>query len=101
MESIYGYKKENVIDMIRNNTAEDLKNLLKSVVIESKNEINLQNLYTFFSDIFDEIYHDLVFKKVIQSKNLRQALELLSTPIYQKSKEDQKKLLKEIFSLVN
>jgi len=62
-------------------------------IIKSKWE---ESLYYFFSLIYDELYYDILTKKISLSLETRRILELLAIPIYKKSNNEKEKLYKKI-----
>lgn len=57
---------------------------------------NLEEMYEFFSQVYDEVYHDMIFKKMDVHVSTRAILEILATPIYRKEKSEQEKILAEL-----
>ncbi len=75
------YKKdENIVDFLRLT--------YKSILINSWE----RELYNYFSEIYDEIFTDILLKKLEINLETRKMLEILSTPIYLKSNEEKKKI---------
>ncbi len=79
IEKIYK-KDENIVDFLRLT--------YKSILINSWE----RELYNYFSEIYDEIFTDILLKKLEINLETRKMLEILSTPIYLKSNEEKKKI---------
>lgn len=55
-----------------------------------------EKMYHFFSGVYDEIYHDMIFKKMEVNNATRSLLETLSMPLYKLNKQEQDKWLNDI-----
>ena len=73
--------KEEVINQIKANTKKDMDALIKHIITEKlRQEKDPQKLYEFFTYIYDNLYHDIIFKKIHISKQLVTILETLAIP---------------------
>lgn len=82
---------------IREDARSDLKDLIHdtaSTILREK-PWDTKPLYEYFSKVYDSLYHDFLFKRLEVDKETQKFLELLATPIFQKSPPEQKQFLKE------
>ena len=87
--------KEEVIKEIKINTKKDIDALLKHIITEKlTQEKDPKKLYEFFTYIYDNLYHDIIFKKIYINKQIVNVLEALAMPVYDKATIDN--LLKKI-----
>lgn len=70
---------------------------IASDLIEGSNG-DMHSTYDYFSPVFDDLYHDLLFKKIVIQKETAELLEILATPIYRKTPEEQQKIIDEYIS---
>ncbi len=56
-------------------------------------------LYDYFSQVHDELFTDLLLKKTYISNSTKKMLEILSTPVYIKSREEKEKIYKKVEKL--
>ena len=79
------YKKdENLVDFLRLT--------YKSILINSWE----RELYNYFSEIYDEIFTDILLKKLEINLETRKMLEILSTPIYLKPDLEKRKIYEKL-----
>lgn len=79
----------------------DKEELAKKIITQvAKNEYlqshNFRWLYNFFSPIFDELFYDLIFKKIEITTSTKELLEKLSLPLFKMDERDKQKLLDSI-----
>ena len=55
---------------------------LYKIIKKTKTE---EELYLYFSEIYDELFTNLILKKTFISNNTKKILETLSVPIYKKT----------------
>lgn len=67
-----------------------VRNLYKNIKLESWEE----DLYEYFSEVYDDLFSDLILKKTFISKDTKKMLEVLATPIYRKSEGEKQKIYK-------
>ncbi|NDK07912.1 hypothetical protein EOM39_01545 [Candidatus Gracilibacteria bacterium] len=96
METIYN--KETIYDLLKNNFEQEAVLLIKQISYYYINyKKDTQGLYNFFNSLYDDLFYDITFNKIIISKKTIIILEELATPISSvrlKSKEEYiKKLL--------
>lgn len=96
METIYN--KETIYDLLKNNFEQEAVLLIKQISYYYINyKKDTQWLYNFFNSLYDDLFYDITFNKIIISKKTIIILEELATPISSvrlKSKEEYiKKLL--------
>ena len=70
-----------------------IRNTYKSILINAWEK----ELYNYFSSIYDEIFTDILLKKLEINLETRKILELLSTPIYLKSDEEKIKIYNKLW----
>ncbi len=58
---------------------------------------DLFEIYYLFNEVYDEIYYDIIFKRVSLDKRVIKIIETFATPLYKKSDLEQKKILKRYF----
>lgn len=85
--------KDAIIYIIRNHKKE-LEELLLEIIGNLLKKQDLFDIYDLFNDVYDEIYYDIIFKKVNLEKRVIKILETFATPLYKKSDLEQKKILK-------
>ena len=89
--------KQEIMDMIRNQSNKDLSILMKDIM---KNKIeknkDIEDVNKFFSELYDELYYDIIFKKIKIDKKTSRLLESLAMPIYKKSDKERQELIKKI-----
>lgn len=80
METIYN--KEKIFDLLKNNFEQEAVLLIKQIAyyyLYYKKDIVW--LYNFFNSLYDDLFYDITFNKIIISKNTTIILEELATPI--------------------
>ncbi len=86
--------KENILNLIRSNSDEDAKKLIKWVATDFVDiKKDTLGMYEFFSGIYDELFYEIIFNKIEISNNTKKLLETLATPIYKKTELEQNKIL--------
>lgn len=86
-----------LVSLIKSSTQKDLNKLVKQIISNSlKVEKNLKNIYTTFSSLYDNIYHDLLFKRINIDKKMVKILETLAMPIYEKPEKEQRHIINDI-----
>lgn len=75
--------KEVAVEKIKSSTKEEMDNLLLTIIREKLNqEKDQKKLYEFFTYIYDNLYHDIIFKRISLDKKTISLLEALSMPVY-------------------
>jgi len=88
-------KKQEIVDKIYKkdeNLVDFLRLTYKSILINSWE----RELYNYFSEIYDEIFTDILLKKLEINLETRKMLEILSTPIYLKSDLEKRKIYEKL-----
>lgn len=90
-------KPENLVRFIRISTRSDLRSLMKGIAkdILSESDGDMHATYDYFSPVYDSLYHDLLFEKIAIQKETKDLLEMLATPIFRKSPEEQQRIIDE------
>jgi hypothetical protein len=82
-------------ELIRIQTRTDIHGLMKSIagelLEESKGDTHAT--YDYFSPVYDELYHAIIFEKISIQEETRQLLEILATPIFRKTREEQQEII--------
>jgi len=89
--------KQEVIDLLKRQSNKDLSELMKDIMkskIEKAKDIWEVN--KFFSELYDELYYDIIFKKIKIDKRTSRILENLAMPLDRKSDNEWKDLIKKI-----
>jgi len=89
-------KKQEIIDKIYKkdeNIISFIRLAYKSILINSWEK----ELYKFFSEIYDEIFTDILLKKLEINLETRKMLEILSTPIYLKEDWEKRKIYENLW----
>jgi len=55
-----------------------------------------EELYNFFSDVYDELFARVILKNIFISNNTKKMLEMLATPIYKKNELEKNKIYEKI-----
>lgn len=86
--------KEFVVDKINEwfDSTDFIRNLYSYIKEDSWEE----ELYNYFSEVYDELFTNLLLKKTFISNDTKKMLELLATPIYKKGELERKKLYDKI-----
>ncbi len=84
-------------ELIRMQTREDILGLMKWIASEllDASHGDTHATYDYFSPIYDELYHSIIFQKIAIQNETKQLLEILATPIFRKTPEEQKKIIDE------
>lgn len=56
-------------------------------------------VYEYFSEVFDQLFTNLVLKNTYISLDTKKLLEILATPIYNKSKKEKEIIYKKIMNM--
>lgn len=81
--------KQELIKQIRNSTEIEIDDFLKCIIKEKlSQEKDHKRLYEFFTYIYDNLYHDIILKKISISKHMEKILGTLATPISNRSTID-------------
>lgn len=77
------FYKEKILFLLRNDKEQLAKKLIHNIA-EKKylNSHDLNWLYDFFSPIYDDLFYDLMFKKIEITTSTKELLENLSLPLY-------------------
>lgn len=70
----------------------DSTEYIREVYKNIKNVIWEEALYNYFSEVYEELFANLILKKTFVSNDTKKMLELLATPIYKKSIEEKSKI---------
>lgn len=86
-----------LVRTIREDAREDLKELIHDTAsnILKQKPWDTRPLYEYFSKVYDSLYHDFLFKRLELDKETQRMLEMLATPIYQKSPPEQRQFFKD------
>ena len=86
--------KDNVVRKIHESfdSTEYIKGIYKSI----KNNIWEEALYKYFSEVYEELFANLMLKKTFVSNDTKKMLELLATPIYRKTEEEKDEIYSKI-----
>lgn len=71
---------------------EFIKDLYENIIISKWEE----ELYSYFSQVYEELFANLLLKKTFVSNDTKKVLELLATPIYKKSEIERKHIYDKI-----
>ncbi|EKE29844.1 MAG: hypothetical protein ACD_2C00088G0009 [uncultured bacterium (gcode 4)] len=75
-------KKKKIIENIRKWSDElVLKDVEKVLRRLDKSEEKDEETYKYFTEIYDEIFHDLLFEKIKIEHNTKKLLEMLALPV--------------------
>lgn len=78
--------KQEIVERIKSSTKEEMDNLLVNIIKEKLiQEKDPKKLYEFFTYIYDNLYHDIIFKRIPISKSMINTLETLSMPVHNQS----------------
>lgn len=80
---------------IRAKTQADMAELMRSIALEllKESDGDMLPMYRYFSPVYDELYHAIIFKKLQIQEETKELLEILATPIFQKSEKEQKRIV--------
>jgi len=76
-----------IVQKIRLQDQNDIYETIRKLVYDFMRKWDLKWLYDIFNKVYDDIYQDLIFWKLFLSKENREMLEVLSTPMYKKCKD--------------
>lgn len=86
--------KEKVVESILSKY--DSTDYIKSIFSKIKDNYSEKYVNDFFSEVYDELYHDILLKKTYISLDTKKMLESLALPIYKKTSEEKAKIYKKI-----
>lgn len=89
--------KQEIIDLLKKQSNKDLSELMKDIMkskIEKAKDIWEVN--KFFSELYDELYYDIIFKKIKIDKKTSRILENLAMPLDRKTDNEWNDLIKKI-----
>ncbi len=69
-----------------------IKDLYENLKIERWEE----EMYNYFSQVYEELFTDLLLKKTYISSDTKKLLEILAMPIYRKTDEEKDEIYKKI-----
>lgn len=90
---MHEHKQENkikLIGVIRTQTHKEISAVVDHIVKWYLSKRDIIGLYALFSEIHEELYHDLLSKKIKMEKKTSRLLEFLATPIYEKPIKEQR-----------
>jgi hypothetical protein len=67
-----------------------IKEIIFSIFSQTK---DIESVYHVFNDVYDDLCYDILFKKIIIPKKVRNLLELFASPIYSADAYVQKKII--------
>lgn len=76
-----------IVWKIRLQDQNDIYETIRKVVYDFMWKWDLRWLYDLFNKVYDSIYQDLIFGKLFLSKENREIIEVLATPMYKKCKD--------------
>ena len=83
--------------MLKCQTNKDLSGLVKDIIKKKVNETkDLNILNKFFSELYDDLYYDIIFKKIKIDKRTSRMLESLAMPLDRKTDDERKELISKI-----
>ncbi len=89
--------RQEVLDMIKNQSNKDLSNLIKDIMKDKIEKTkNIEEINKFFSELYDELYYDIIFKNIKIDKKTSRLLEGLAMPTYKKSEKEWQEVFKKI-----
>ena len=82
---------------IRMQTRSDIRELMKGIANEllEASHGDTHATYDYFSPVYDELYHSIIFKKLEIQDETRQLLEILATPLFRKTPAEQQQIFKD------
>ena len=88
------FYKQKILFLLRNDSEEKAKEIIKEVAKDKYiNQNDIDGLYSFFSPLYDEIFYDLMFKKINVNISTKELLETLALPIFQMNEYRKKDLI--------
>jgi hypothetical protein len=91
-------KKIKIIDSVKKGKDETvLKYVEKVLRILNEMKEKDDEIYRYFSDIYDNIFHDILFEKAKIEHNTRKLLEMLALPVNARTLILKEKILKKNF----
>lgn len=90
------YKQE-VMAMLKKQSNKDISGLMKDIMKDKIEKTkDLSEVNKFFSELYDDLYYDIIFKKIKIDKRTSRLLEDLAMPIDRKSDKGWQDLLDKI-----
>ena len=81
--------KKEIVRQIKNSSGKEIDELLTYVIKEKlRQEKDTAKLYKFFTYIYENLYHDIIFKGIHIDEYIETALETLAMPIYESDTVD-------------
>ena len=83
-----------ILELVKNNEENSLIKEITEVAMDLKYEDGKNEIiYDIFSEVYDEIFYDIVFKKIQLSFNTKKLLETLALPVNTRNVLTKEKLL--------
>ncbi|MEI8253136.1 MAG: hypothetical protein WCG25_05310 [bacterium] len=90
------YKQE-VMAMLKKQSNKDISGLMKDIMKDKIEKTkDLSEVNKFFSELYDDLYYDIIFKKIKIDKRTSRLLEDLAMPIDRKTDKGWQDLLDKI-----
>ena len=74
----------------------DSTDYVRSIYFNIKNNDWEQELYNFFSEVYEDLFANLILKKTFISHDTKKMIECLATPIYKKEESEKIKIYEKI-----
>jgi citrate lyase synthetase len=91
------FYKQKILLLLRQDKERIAKDLIKQIAqkayIEKK---DFRGLYLFFSPIYDELFHDIIFEKIKITNNTKVLLERLALPLERFDDKERNKIIGKI-----
>lgn len=97
VNNIENINKEAAINLLRKQSNKDLSILMKDIM-KSKigNTKDMWEINKFFSELYDDLYYDIIFKKIKIDKRISRILESLAMPLDRKTDNEWKNIIDKI-----
>lgn len=59
---------------------------------------DMHDLYDYFSEVYDGLYHELLFRRITLQEDTRELLEVLATPLFRKTAREQQSIIEKYIS---
>ena len=84
-------------EAIRLQTRTDILSLMKGIAVELLEESggDMHATYEYFSPVYDELYHSIIFKKLQIQEETKELLEILATPLFRKTPAEQQQIFQD------
>ena len=90
-------EKQQVIELLKKQSNKDLsilmKDIMKSKIEKTK---DMWEINKFFSELYDDLYYDIIFKKIKIDKKTSRILESLAMPLDRKTDNERKDIIKKL-----